>query len=123
MGSFIRVQIEHCYFSGFQNKDVAFYHKDSKSLIQADLLMNLPPTEQYSKAQSTPILSALSRFNPKSWAHPHMVWALGVDKDAMRRDARRVSDWDFKRIIPCHGDVIENDAKTAWDTVYRKFLD
>lgn len=34
------------YFSGFKNKDVAFLHKDSKSLIEADLLMNLPPQEQ-----------------------------------------------------------------------------
>lgn len=34
------------YFTGFRNKDVAFFHKESKSLIEADLLMNLPPTEQ-----------------------------------------------------------------------------
>ena len=59
----------------------------------------------------------------------------------MRRDARKVSSWDFNRIIPCHGvssnrvlfnqafsekkyiqDVIETDAKSAWDTVYRKYL-
>ena len=34
------------YFSGFKNKDVAFFHPASKSLIEADLLFNLPPTEQ-----------------------------------------------------------------------------
>ena len=34
------------YFSGHQNKDVAFFHPASKSLIEADLLFNLPPTEQ-----------------------------------------------------------------------------
>jgi hypothetical protein len=34
------------YFSGFQNKDVAFLHKTSKTLIVADLLMNLPAKEQ-----------------------------------------------------------------------------
>ncbi|KAJ3512012.1 hypothetical protein NMY22_g15462 [Coprinellus aureogranulatus] len=114
--------IEHCYFSGFRNKDVAFLHKDSKSLIQADLLMNLPPREQYAKAKSTPLLSAISRMNPSTWAHPHMTWSLGVDIEAMRRDAKTVSDWDFTRIIPCHGDVIEVDAKKAWNTVFQKFL-
>ena len=36
------------YFSAFKNKDVAFLHKDSKSLIEADLLFNLPPNEQVS---------------------------------------------------------------------------
>ncbi|KAF6744881.1 hypothetical protein DFP72DRAFT_890144 [Ephemerocybe angulata] len=116
-------EIEHCYFSGFKNKDVAFLHKESKSLIQADLLMNLPPKEQYAKAKSSPILSSLSNLNPNSWGHPYMTYALGVDKEAMRRDAKTVSGWDFSRIIPCHGDVIETEAKKAWNTVFQKFLD
>lgn len=34
------------YFSGFKNKDVAFLHRPSKTLIEADLLMNLPCKEQ-----------------------------------------------------------------------------
>lgn len=34
------------YFSGIRNKDVAFLHAASKTLIQADLLFNLPATEQ-----------------------------------------------------------------------------
>jgi len=34
------------YFSGFRNKDVAFFHVASKSLIEADLLFNLPANEQ-----------------------------------------------------------------------------
>ncbi|TEB29991.1 hypothetical protein FA13DRAFT_1734342 [Coprinellus micaceus] len=117
--------IEHwyaCYFTGFRNKDVAFFHKESKSLIEADLLMNLPPTEQYSKAKASPILMAVANLNPGSWGHPHMTWSLGVDKTAMQRDAKTVSAWDFDRIIPCHGDVIETDAKKAWATVFHKFL-
>jgi len=36
----------YSYFSGFRNKDVAFLHKPSKSLIEADLLLNLPANEQ-----------------------------------------------------------------------------
>ena len=34
------------YFSGFKNKDVAFVHKPSKTLIEADLLFNMPALEQ-----------------------------------------------------------------------------
>lgn len=40
------------YFSGFRNKDVAFLHVASKSLIQADLLFNLPATEQVGSTSS-----------------------------------------------------------------------
>jgi hypothetical protein len=36
------------YFSGYKNKDVAFFHKASKTLVEADLLFNLPPYEQVS---------------------------------------------------------------------------
>ena len=34
------------YFSGYVNKDIAFYHKASKTVIAADLLFNIPGTEQ-----------------------------------------------------------------------------
>lgn len=34
------------YFSGHGNKDIAFLHKASKTLITADLLFNLPAKEQ-----------------------------------------------------------------------------
>ncbi len=36
----------YSYFPGFQNQDVAFYHVASKSLVVADLIFNLPGTEQ-----------------------------------------------------------------------------
>ena len=34
------------YFSGFKNKDVAFFHPASKTMLEADLLFNLPAREQ-----------------------------------------------------------------------------
>jgi hypothetical protein len=58
---------------------------------------------------------------------------------AMRRDAKTVADWDFDKIIPCHGvssfillsrlllqlfqDVVEKDAKQAWRNLYKSYLD
>ncbi|TBU24279.1 hypothetical protein BD311DRAFT_766803 [Dichomitus squalens] len=113
--------IEHCYFSGFHNKDVAFLHKPSRTLIQADLLFNFPAREQYSLAGGTPFFS-WSSWNPFSWANRKTVWWLGQDKEAMRRDAKTVAQWDFDRIIPCHGDVIETGGKKAWTEAYKDFL-
>jgi hypothetical protein len=34
------------YFSGHRNKEVAYFHSASKTLIEADLLFNLPANEQ-----------------------------------------------------------------------------
>jgi len=115
--------IKACYFSGFKNKDIAFFHQESKTLIEADLLLNLPCNEQYSKVKSGKWSLPLGfHVNPWSWLHPRMIWSLGVDKEAMKRDAKTVASWDFERIIPCHGDVIEQRGKEAWLNVYKFFL-
>lgn len=57
----------------------------------------------------------------------------------MRRDAMTVANWDFDRIIPCHGvrktvmriyvtsdhfwqDVIETDGNKSWRALYSAFI-
>jgi len=112
--------IKHRYFSGFRNKDVAFLHVASKSLIEADLLLNLPATEQYSKCSRWIPQATLK---PDSWAHRKVIEGISVDVAAMKRDARTVASWDFDRIIPCHGDVIERDGNKVWRDAYKFFID
>ncbi|KAF7430455.1 hypothetical protein PC9H_006162 [Pleurotus ostreatus] len=115
--------IQHCYFSGFKNRDVAFFHADSKVMVEADLLFNLPATEQYSKSTSSGYVPSWGQINPWNWMHPKLVWQLGENKEEMKRDARTVAGWNFEKIIPCHGDVIENDGNKAWREAYKAFLD
>ncbi|KAF7291856.1 hypothetical protein MIND_01210800 [Mycena indigotica] len=115
--------IKACYFSGFKNKDVAFFHLASKTMIEADLLFNLPCTEQYSKTKSSGSLPLLGSFGPYSWLTQKFASAMGEDKAAMKRDVRTVAGWDFARIIPCHGDVIETGGKEAWLEAYKVYLD
>jgi hypothetical protein len=94
----ILTDIYYSFFSGFKNKDVAFFHLESKVMIQADLLFNLPATEQvtyfndtnhsglihfykYSKSKSSPKLPLLGGFDASSWLHPRVLWSMGVDKE------------------------------------------
>ncbi|PFH50532.1 hypothetical protein AMATHDRAFT_75598 [Amanita thiersii Skay4041] len=113
---------EHCYFPGFFNKDVAFLHGESKVLIEADLLFNLPCNEQYSKVRKPINVPLIGSMGPSSWLHPRFTWRMGTDKEAMKRDVKTVYSWDFNKIIPCHGDVIESDGKKAWREAYHYFL-
>ncbi|KAJ7484474.1 hypothetical protein FB451DRAFT_85628 [Mycena latifolia] len=115
--------IKACYFSGFKNKDVAFFHPASATLIEADLLFNLPCTEQYSKTKSSGKIPLLGGVGPSSWLHSKFSASMGEDKAAMKRDVKAVADWDFHRIIPCHGDVIETGGKQAWLAAYKAYLD
>ncbi|KAF8324308.1 uncharacterized protein EI90DRAFT_3146910 [Cantharellus anzutake] len=129
-------EIDACYFSGFANKDVAFLHKKSKTLIQADLLFNFPPKEQFErlapgsegwlrflgiKGGKVPCLSEW--FSPWENGHKWFLWAASQDKAAMARDAKTVAGWDFNRIVPCHGDVIEEKGKEAFLEAYKWHLE
>jgi hypothetical protein len=110
------------YFSGFSNKDVAFLHVATKTLIVADLLFNLPANEQYSQSNKSPKVPIIGKLNPESGALKWLLWKIGADKNAMQRDIKAVRDWDFDRIIMCHGDVIESNGKKAWEEAYSRYL-
>ncbi|KDQ60115.1 hypothetical protein JAAARDRAFT_32487 [Jaapia argillacea MUCL 33604] len=114
--------ISACHFPGHANSDVAFLHKPSKTLIEADLLFNLPATEQYSKSKSSASNFIANRLNPFSGLHKTLIGGVIKDKVTMTRDAKTVESWDFDRIIPCHGDVIETGGKKAWQSAYSKLL-
>ncbi|CAE6392594.1 hypothetical protein RSOLAG22IIIB_11025 [Rhizoctonia solani] len=116
-------EIQACYFSGFQNQDVAFLHAPSKTLIQADLLFNLPGKEQYSKSKSSGKFPFFGNLGPMMRSHKTFLWSAGRDKNAMSRDAKTVAGWDFDRIIPCHGDVIESGGKAAWCEAFKWYLE
>ncbi|KDE08603.1 hypothetical protein MVLG_01065 [Microbotryum lychnidis-dioicae p1A1 Lamole] len=106
------------------NEDVAFLHVPTKTLIQADLLFNLPPDEQYSKStkKSTAFL-ATNLLRPGTIGHKRLVWYLmGKDKKVMTEQAKVVSAWDFDRMIPCHGNVMESGAKAAWNSTYNWYI-
>ncbi|KAF2132491.1 hypothetical protein P153DRAFT_413990 [Dothidotthia symphoricarpi CBS 119687] len=118
--------METVLFEGFITYCVAWYHKPTKTLVQADLMMNLPCTEQYKPSSSEQDI--FSREFAKR-AHPRSVWfkrliyyIASVDYQLMRRDAKRVAEWDVESIIPCHGDVLEADGNRAWAQTYEWFL-
>ncbi|KAI5368268.1 putative ribonuclease Z/Hydroxyacylglutathione hydrolase [Septoria linicola] len=118
--------IETVLFEGFITYCVAWYHKPTKTLIQSDLLMNLPCTEQYRSS------SALK--GPGSWAFAQvaharsnwfrrLIWYIAtVDYALMRRDVKKVAEWDIEKIIPCHGDIIEHGGRGAWAEANKWFL-
>ncbi|KAJ7698673.1 hypothetical protein B0H17DRAFT_1328552 [Mycena rosella] len=115
--------IQACYFPGFKNKDVAFLHHASSTLIEADLVVNLPGTEQYSKSDlwgRFPFYGPLGK--PYGWFQSKFSAVQVADPSAMKRDVKTVANWDFSRIIPCHGDVIEADGKMVWLEAYKSYL-
>ncbi|KFY05019.1 hypothetical protein O988_00342 [Pseudogymnoascus sp. VKM F-3808] len=119
------------YIDGLPNKDVVFLHKPTKTLVQADILFNLPASEQYEKVPSGVKTGVLGRWVASAYsAQGSMVWqkralwygAGSKGRQSVADSMKRVLDWDFERIIPCHGDVIETDAKSRLAQVTEWFI-
>ncbi|TIB39473.1 hypothetical protein E3P86_01115 [Wallemia ichthyophaga] len=113
-------EMQAVWFDKYINRDLAFFHQPTKTLVQADLLMNLPANEQYSKSDtsSVPWFPFVGNIRPGTLTH--RIAAMAMSKN--EAEIKQVYDWDFNRIIPCHGDVIENDGKKAWYQVFEKYL-
>lgn len=105
------------YVEGHQNKELVFLHKPTRTLIEADLLFNLPATEQFSKSGEdatsgifTKIFTSL--MNTKGdmkWQQRVIYYGPGSgDRKSFAASIRKIQSWgEFERLIPAHGDVIE----------------
>ena len=120
------------YVDAHANKEIVFNHKPSRTLIEADLLFNLPATEQMSKTGLDPTSGFLTRFfcalnNTKgeaTWQRRFIWYAISAgNRPDFNASVSKIAKWDFERIIPCHGDVIETGGKGVFEKVMRWHLD
>jgi hypothetical protein len=109
------------------NKELVFHHKPTRTLIQADLMFNLPATEQFSRTGVaanagilTKIFGALQSTKGSAVWQKRLVWygTSSSDRTGFNRSVERINKWGFERIIPCHGDVIEGNGKTVFEKVF-----
>ncbi|KAJ6164506.1 hypothetical protein N7470_003178 [Penicillium chermesinum] len=86
--------------------------------------------QQYSKTKDGSTANFLTRLflpamsvgNPPT-GQRRFIWYLATtDRGAFQQSIRRIIRWDFDRLIPCHGDVIETGAKEVFQNVFAWFL-
>jgi hypothetical protein len=119
------------YVDGHANKEIVFNHRKSGTLIEGDLLFNLPANEQFSKSGIDPNTGVLSKvFNwlnntkGEALSQRRLIWyGIAQDKLAFNREVARISGWKFDRIVPCHGDVVESGGKGIFDKVMEWHLE
>ncbi|KAK2014073.1 hypothetical protein LZ32DRAFT_528997 [Colletotrichum eremochloae] len=121
------------YVDAHPNKEIAFFYKPDRILIQADLLFNLPPTEQYSRApEAERDTSGLANrlFGGLQTTQGDLKWVRrfhwyvmsSKDRPAFNESIQRIDAWDFDTIVPCHGDVIQGDGKQRFRNVFEWHL-
>jgi hypothetical protein len=120
------------YVHAHANKEIVFHHRPTRTLIEADYMFNSPPTEQFSKSGVDPnsgiltkIFAAVTSAQGKAMGQQRMIWwgTSMSDRKSFAASTARINRWDFDRLIPCHGDVIETGAKSVFQKVLKWHLD
>jgi len=125
-------EFEYEFVESHPNKEIVFNHKPSKTLIQADLLFNLPATEQYSRSPESATAGLLTKLALKlmgtggqAMGQKRAQWYMfsSGDKKAFTESVRRIHGWGFENVVPCHGDTILGEGKGVFEKVFGWFLE
>ncbi|KAI1419310.1 hypothetical protein F5Y12DRAFT_268266 [Xylaria sp. FL1777] len=113
------------------NKEIVLFYKPEKVLIEADLMFNLPPTEQYSKAPEAEkkgggllkkIFYALNTTVGPAKGHKRLLWYAisngAKDRAGFNESVKRIYAWEWTTLIPCHGDTIEGTGKETFGKIF-----
>jgi hypothetical protein len=120
-------EFEYEFVSAHPNKELVFHHKPSRTLIEADLLFNLPAYEQYSRSPDSPTTGFFTKLangiqNTKGdavWQKRLSWYAMSKgDREGFNKSVGRIGGWGFENLVPCHGDSILGEGKTVFRKVF-----
>ena len=102
-------RVESHLVLGFRLHEVVLFHRSSRTLVLTDLCFNI-------RRSSSRVARLFFRANGM-WQHfgpSRIIRRVGVsDRAAFQRSLEDVLRWDFERIVPGHGDVIEHGGRDA----------
>ncbi|KAL6702513.1 hypothetical protein ACN47E_001577 [Coniothyrium glycines] len=120
------------YVSAHINKEIVVHHRPTRTLLTADLMFNLPAIEQYSKSNDdarsgllTKLFTSLQSTKGSAIWQQRTIWygTSSSDRNGFAQSIARINKWDFERVIPCHGDVIEGNGKSIFEKVFKWHID
>lgn len=119
---------EYEYVFAHPNKEIVLFYKPDKVLIEADLMFNLPATEQYSRVPDAEKQDNFANRSFRSFqvTEGDLKWPQrfqwyfvgGKNRQSINECLQRIDRWDFVTVIPCHGETMENDGKERFRRVF-----
>jgi len=109
--------------SSHMNDELVAIHHPSGTLLEADMVFNLPATEQYSRAGGLAFFGRTfgSHLAPGTSFHSGAASAVTTNKVKIKEELKPISAATWDRLIPCHGEVIETNGKVEWNKVWAKY--
>ena len=104
--------LEQVYFSARRENEVVFYHRESRTMICADALLNLA---NHDHLKTRLVARAMGNVQPGfGWPERLMV----RNRVVARRQADRILAWDIERIVLSHGEMVTADGREVVRRAY-----
>lgn len=100
--------LDQAPLEGHRLGEIEFFHRPSRTLIAGDLIFNV--------GSDRPLLTRLfcNGLRLRRRVGPTPMFRSSVrDKPAARRSLDRILAWNFDRVIPGHGDIIDSGGHRA----------
>lgn len=97
--------------------ETVFCHQPSRTMILTDIAFNFDDTFPFSTRLAARILGTYQTFRPSRLEK----WG-SRDKASVEKSIRQVLAWDFDRILPGHGSILETDGKAQLKAGYEWLL-
>lgn len=99
--------------------ELVFLHRGSRTLFVADLVETFEA--RHTSVVGRAVLRALGGLG-RARASPEHRWYTD-DAEAAAARLARIAAWDFERIVPAHGVVVERDARAVFRAVADDLLE
>lgn len=109
--------IDQAIVAGSAAGEVVFHHEPSRTLIVTDLAFNLTSGGPWTR------LAMMMNGGFGELSTTRLMRSTIRDPDAFARALHAMKRWDFDRLIVAHGDVVETNARTAFERAFARWLD
>jgi len=109
--------LDHAIVAGSAAGEVVFHHRPSRTLILTDLAFNLTGGGPWTRLAMT-LNGGFGRLTTT-----RLMRSTIRDPDAFARSLHAMKRWDFDRIVVAHGDVVESNARPAFERAFAPWLD
>ena len=119
-------ELDYIPFEGFeailpqgivQANETVFCHCSSRTLILTDIAFNFDQSSNFGTQLAARIIGSYNSLQPSRMEK----WGTR-NKDKVEASIRQVLAWDFDRVIPAHGSIVETNGKAKLQAGYEWFL-
>lgn len=118
LGDEVELKLLQC-FDSF--REVVVLHKKSRTLLVTDLAFNTVRSVDYSRGMKM-LLVILG-----GWDRANVTWpyrfVFKKNAKGLLKELAQILDWDWDRLVFCHGDVIESGGKEALRNGTYKYIE